>query len=365
MLFKTHILEGIALGEVTTAFRIWRRPSVKPGGRLRTAVGELVIEDLREVSPDDISEADARAAGARDRATLLAELGDRPGRHYRIDFRLDRPDVRRVLAVDDDLDADALAAISSALDRLDRRSRTGAWTRGVLELIDRHTGRPAGELATEKGIDKPSFKRRVRSLKELGLTESLEVGYRLSPRGRRYLREVAERDGRQTEWDDEAGEVAIAPFAPGDRHEVIDLAIAAWTPVFARTRHDVPRFVYDTFYPDGWEARQRADVATLLDTEPENIWLARRGRELVGFIGLRIHAEDRMGEIYILAVAPDHQRRGIGRRLMQFAQEHIRAAGMRMIMVETIGDSGHAPARRTYESFGFRKWPVARYFKAL
>jgi hypothetical protein len=31
------------------------------------------------------------------------------------------------------------------------------------------------------------FKRRVRQLKELGLTESLEVGYRLSPRGRTVL----------------------------------------------------------------------------------------------------------------------------------------------------------------------------------
>ncbi len=365
MLFKRDILNAIERGEATRAFRVWRRPTVKPGGRLRTAVGELVIDDLCEVSRDDISEADARAAGARDRAALLAELGDRPGRLYRIDFRLDRPDGRRTLASDDDLDADALAAISSALDRLDRRSRGGAWTRDVLDLIGRHPGRPAGELATEKGMDKPSFKRRVRSLKELGLTESLEVGYRLSPRGRRYRREVAERDGRQMERRDDAGEVGIARFSPGDRQAVIDLAIATWTPVFARTRHEVPRFVYDTFYPDGWEQRQRADVAKLLDTEPENIWLARRGGDPVGFIGLRIHAEDRMGEIYILAVAPDHQRRGIGRRLMQFAEEHIRAAGMRMIMVETIGDSGHEPARRVYEDFGFQRWPVARYFKEL
>ena len=109
---------------------------------------------------------------------------------------------------------------------------------------------------------------------------------------------------------------------------MIDLAIAASTPVFAKTRHDVPGFVYDTFYPDGWEARQRADVATLLDTEPENIWLARRGAKPVGFIGIRVHADDRMGEIYILAVSPEHQRRCIGRRLMGFAEEaHPRGRG--------------------------------------
>ena len=157
----------------------------------------------------------------------------------------------------------------------------------------------------------------------------------------------------------------LRPGSPDDRQRVIDLAIAAWTPVFAKTRRDVPRFVYDTFYPDGWEARQKADVATLLDSEPQNIWLARHGEETFGFIGIRIHAEDRMGEIYILAVAPAHQGAGIGTRLMHFAEDRMRTSGMRMIMVETIGDSGHEPARRAYEAFGFEPWPVARYFKEI
>lgn len=160
-------------------------------------------------------------------------------------------------------------------------------------------------------------------------------------------------------------QVEIVPYSQEHEQAVIDLAIAAWTPVFARTRAEVPRFVYDTFYPDGWEVRRRADVAALLENEPGNIRLALLGKELVGFIGLRIHAEDRMGEIYILAVSPTHQRKGIGRRLMHFAQEHIRSAGMQMIMVETIGDSGHEPARRAYETFGFQRWPVARYFKDI
>jgi hypothetical protein len=75
---------------------------------------------------------------------MLAEFGDRRGRLYRIDFRLDRQDGRRALAADDDLDADALSGISAALDRLDRRSRSGAWTRGLLDLIGRHSGHPAG-----------------------------------------------------------------------------------------------------------------------------------------------------------------------------------------------------------------------------
>lgn len=160
-------------------------------------------------------------------------------------------------------------------------------------------------------------------------------------------------------------EIEIIPFEGRHTGAVIDLTVRAWTPVFARTKLDVPRFVYDAFYPDGWEPRQRADVAELLETEPQNIWLAVSGDALAGYIGIRIHPEDRMGEIHIIAVSPDHQRRGVGRHLMRFAERQIRAAGMSMIMVETIGDSGHAPARRAYEAFGFEEWPVARYFKRL
>ena len=160
-------------------------------------------------------------------------------------------------------------------------------------------------------------------------------------------------------------DIEIVPFEPARKQAVIDLTIEAWTPVFARTQADVPRFVYDAFYPQGWEKRQTVDVAALLDTEPENIWLAVMGEDLAGYIGIRIHPEDRMGEIYIIAVSPAHQRKGIGRQLMQFAEQQIQASGMTMIMVETIGDSGHAPARRAYEAFGFEPWPVARYFKPL
>jgi GNAT superfamily N-acetyltransferase len=50
---------------------------------------------------------------------------------------------------------------------------------------------------------------------------------------------------------------------------------------------------------------------------------------------------------------------------MEFAERQVRAAGMKMVMVETGGDPGHTPARHTYESLGYERWPVARYFKEL
>jgi Mn-dependent DtxR family transcriptional regulator len=56
-----------------------------------------------------------------------------------------------------------------------------------LELIDRNPAVVSTVLAAEMGVERPVFKLNIRKLKESGLTESLEVGYRLSPRGKRLL----------------------------------------------------------------------------------------------------------------------------------------------------------------------------------
>ena len=159
--------------------------------------------------------------------------------------------------------------------------------------------------------------------------------------------------------------LAIIPYSAAHHDAVLSLTIDAWTPVFERTRRETPGFVYDAFYPNGWQTRQRTDVSHLLTSEPEDFWLAMESETLAGFVAIRLHPEDRMGEIHIIAVAPAFQRRGVGTALMTFAEQKIRAGGMSMVMVETVGDSGHAPARKAYEATGYERWPVARYFKRL
>ena len=159
--------------------------------------------------------------------------------------------------------------------------------------------------------------------------------------------------------------IEILPYSAAHKDAVLALTVDAWNPVFTKTQHDVPHFVFEAFYPNGWQTRQTAGVGELLENEPENIWLAILEGTVVGYVGLRLHPEDQMGEIYIIAVSPDHQRQGISTALMNHAEEEIRGSGAKMIMVETIGDRGHEPARRAYEAFGFEQWPVARYFKEL
>jgi hypothetical protein len=185
VLFRQETLRGIEAGEVTLAFRRWRRPTVTAGGTLRTRAGVLAIESVEPVEEDEITDADARRAGARDRAELIARL--RPeGTLYRIEFRRAGPDPRIALRERAELNEEERAAIDARLARLDAASRHGPWTAKVLELIARRPATRAPELAAELGRETAPFKADVRKLKELGLTESLERGYRLSPRGRAY-----------------------------------------------------------------------------------------------------------------------------------------------------------------------------------
>lgn len=159
--------------------------------------------------------------------------------------------------------------------------------------------------------------------------------------------------------------LSIVRFAPAHVERIVALSLRAWETVFAKLELAVQPYVYRAFYPDGWQVRQEADIRALLRTEGEHAWVALDGDLVCGWVGLRLHPDDRVGEIHILAIDPAHQRRGIATALMNRAFAELRAAGMSMVMVETGDDPGHAPSRATYERAGFERWPVARYFREL
>ena len=188
MLFRRAFLDGIASGEITVAFRRWTRPTVRAGGTLKTAVGVLAIEAVERVPAEAITEAEARRAGWTSLSALMAELDARDqGEIHRVELRLAGPDPRIALRERADLSGEELAALRKRLARLDAASPAGPWTLAVLRLIDRNPGVRAGDLAPQVSQERAAFKVNVRKLKASGLTESLETGYRLSPRGRALL----------------------------------------------------------------------------------------------------------------------------------------------------------------------------------
>lgn len=190
MLLPRAVWEGISAGTVTCAFRRWKRPTVRTGGTLQSPVGLLAIDRVEPITTEDITDEDARRAGVADAGAVIAALRDGPDRTlYRIDFHLLGEDPRAALRADDALSDADVEEIRAALARLDGAAGDGPWTTTFLDLIAAHEGRRAPDLA--EMVDEaevPRFKRRVRRLKALGLTESLRVGYRISPRGHAYRR---------------------------------------------------------------------------------------------------------------------------------------------------------------------------------
>jgi hypothetical protein len=181
VLFPNAMLGGLRDGSITVTFRDWKRPQAKVGGRHRTAAGDLVVDVSDRVAAGQITDADARKAGFADAAELLRDRKwSAETVVYRIGFHREDSTLRPVPDLDDD-------AISARLDRLDQLGAGGPWTRATLDIIRRRPAVRAGDLAAELGRERLPFKADVRKLKALGLTESLDVGYRLSPRGRAYL----------------------------------------------------------------------------------------------------------------------------------------------------------------------------------
>lgn len=184
MLINADDFEAIESGRVDTAFRRWIRPTVKAGGTLTTAAGMLAIDAVDVLALDGVTEEDLKRAGFSGRDELDAMVANRKGTLYRIRLRYIGEDPRTALRENTALSDAEVATIAETLNRMDGAT---PWVQRTLELIGEQAGVSAQDLAEALGLEKHKFKGNVRRLKALGLTESLDVGYRLSPRGQAWL----------------------------------------------------------------------------------------------------------------------------------------------------------------------------------
>ena len=202
MLLTRKVLDEVVAGRIDLVFRRWQKPTVKTGGRLRTVVGELAIGAVDIIDPAAIDDVAARRAGFDSADGLRADLfRERPSGGgararvakpteasviYRVEVAFAGVDARAEMR-ETLLDDASLADVLGRLARIDERCVAGPWTQRVLSLVETWPARRAPELADMEGRETLPFKTDVRKLKELGLTESLTVGYRLSPRGVQVL----------------------------------------------------------------------------------------------------------------------------------------------------------------------------------
>ena len=150
-----------------------------------------------------------------------------------------------------------------------------------------------------------------------------------------------------------------------DIPEVVAFSLLAWEPVFHSFEQVLGAEIYHIIYPD-WQKTQAEVVESVVrDTENNTTWIAVVEEQPVGFVACRLDQDEQTGEIYMLAVHPGFQKGGIGTTLNNLALDHMRAAGMKLAVVGTGGDPGHAPARHAYEKVGFIPLPIVRYYQKL
>jgi len=198
LLFQKRFHRGLADGGITLTFRRWAKPRVKPGGRYRChPIGVLEVDKIERIRIGDIPTRDATKSGFASRDELIAYIQSGPGgaiddatELFRIELHHAGEEDRVDIALDDHLSASDVAAISAKLARMDAK---GEWTETTLRLIEAHPRVAASKLAKRLRRETLPFKVDVRKLKRLGLTQSFEVGYDVSPRGREYLKAIAAR----------------------------------------------------------------------------------------------------------------------------------------------------------------------------
>lgn len=180
MLFPKKLWAGLEDGSVTLAFRRWQKPAARAGSTQRFAGGVLAFESVEPITLKAISAADAKKAGFSKKDELLKALSGE-GQLYRIRLRYAGPDTRVELRQQ--------SLSPEEIERLQKR--LARWQAlPILQAIRDHPGRRAPDLAASFGKETLPFKAQVRRLKELGLTESLRIGYRLSPRGTELLEQL-------------------------------------------------------------------------------------------------------------------------------------------------------------------------------
>ena len=201
LLFKKAFHAGLVDGRVHLTFRRWDKPHVRAGGRYRChPIGVLEVDRVDRVLVRDIDDEDARLSGFESRDALLAYM--REGKDaplgpktevFRVELHHAGDGDRVEIALDDALTDEDVKTIGKKLAKLDEPEK---WTLKTLRIIEKHPQVAASQLAKKLGRERDPFKIDVRKLKKLGLTQSFEIGYELSPRGRAYLDRLRKKRGQ-------------------------------------------------------------------------------------------------------------------------------------------------------------------------
>jgi hypothetical protein len=196
LLFKKRFHAGLVNGSVTRTFRLWDTPRVKAGGRYRVhPIGVVEVRSVSRVTLGTLTDHDAQRAGFESKVELLeymSPVAKTPLRDatpvFDVALAYAGDGDRVSLALETELTKDDVLELHEKLSTWDGRI---PWTMTTLKLIKRRPRIAASKLAASLGRETVPFKADVVKLKKLGLTQSFEVGYEVSPRGIAFMKAAA------------------------------------------------------------------------------------------------------------------------------------------------------------------------------
>jgi len=160
-------------------------------------------------------------------------------------------------------------------------------------------------------------------------------------------------------------DITVRPMVPSDLGDLVRLSLLAWAPVFQSFEQVLGPNIYTSLYPDWRRQQQQVVEGVCAAGSPFSVWVAEVDGVVAGFIAYAVNGDEASGEVELLAVHPDYQNRGIGTQLNTFVLDKMKASGVKLAIVATGGDPGHAPARRSYEKAGYTGLPLVCYYKDL
>ena len=105
-----------------------------------------------------------------------------------------------------------------------------------------------------------------------------------------------------------------------------------------------------------WKERKADHIEEDCRTNPDGVFVANRGDEVLGYITTRLDPVNSRGRIPNMAVVESARGLGLGRRLIQHALEYFRRSGMKVVQIETM--AANSIGQHLYPSCGFEE--VAR-----
>jgi hypothetical protein len=137
----------------------------------------------------------------------------------------------------------------------------------------------------------------------------------------------------------------IEPYDAAHLDALIGLTLRAWEPVFGSIEQVLDTDVYQAFYPQQWQVSQRKSVVDVCEAADTQVWIAFEADAVAGFVVVKLHGDEKMGEIEMVGVDPDFQGRvirGMGLRVGLMSRRGLGCGQWRGILRSCSGDGGRS-----------------------